>query len=209
MTIYHQEGTMYRFAKTILVFLLKIFRIQYQVVYRERIPKSGPFVAVCTHRTWLDILFLALALYPQPIHFMAKQELFQNKFIGKLLTSLHAFPVNRNNPGPGVMKNSIKRLKDGHIVGIFPSGTRTMENNSLKKGAAWIANKANVPILPAVYHGPLSWRQLVREKKITILICEPIDLKQYDEQKDIVQYATQKINDSFIILENEWNRSSH
>ncbi len=65
---------------------------------------------------------LGIALYPLPVHFMAKKELFQTKLIKRLLENLNAFPVDRKNPGPSVLKIPIKLLRQNKIVGFFQVG---------------------------------------------------------------------------------------
>lgn len=50
---------------------------------------------------------LGTAIYPNQIHYMAKKELFNNKWFGKFLSSLNAFPVDRENPGPSTLKNPL------------------------------------------------------------------------------------------------------
>ena len=52
---------------------------------------------VAPHRTWMDPIFLALAVYPKKLGFMAKEELFKGKFANYFLRKLNAFPVNRMN----------------------------------------------------------------------------------------------------------------
>ncbi|WP_368734474.1 lysophospholipid acyltransferase family protein, partial [Bifidobacterium pseudocatenulatum] len=59
---------------------------------------------VAPHRTWLDPVLLALAVYPKKFTFMAKEELFKGRFAYWFLRKLGAFPVNRKNPGPSAIK---------------------------------------------------------------------------------------------------------
>lgn len=59
--------------------------------------------------------------------------MFQNTLIGWFLKKMHAFPVNRENPGPSALKIPLKLLKENKVVGIFPSGTRTDEEVPLKE----------------------------------------------------------------------------
>lgn len=66
---------------------------------------------VAPHRTWMDPIFLALAVYPKKLGFMAKEELFKGKFANYFLRKLNAFPVNRKNPGPSVIKKPVTMLK--------------------------------------------------------------------------------------------------
>lgn len=104
-----------------------------KVYQKENLPTDRGFVIACTHEGFVDVLALGAGILPFEIHYMAKKELFANKWIGGFLKKIHAFPVDRENPGPSSIKTPIKLLKEGKIVGIFPSGTRTTEDVPLKR----------------------------------------------------------------------------
>ncbi|WP_144576819.1 lysophospholipid acyltransferase family protein, partial [Siminovitchia fortis] len=143
---------------------------------KHLLPSEGGYILTCTHKGWLDVVILGICT-PHPIHFMAKQELFKNKLISLFLSKINAFPVNRENPSPSSVKTPIKLLKSGEVVGIFPGGTRTTEDVSLKRGAVTIANLAKVPIIPAAYEGPANLKELWKTRKATIIFGEPFYLK--------------------------------
>ncbi|WP_368031679.1 1-acyl-sn-glycerol-3-phosphate acyltransferase, partial [Bacillus licheniformis] len=96
-----------------------------KVYNKENLPKDTGFVIACTHAGWVDVVALGVGILPMEIHYMAKKELFENKLSGSFLSSINSFPVDRENPGPSSIKPPIKMLKEGKIVGIFPSGTRS------------------------------------------------------------------------------------
>lgn len=114
---------------------------------------------------------------------------------------LHAFPVDRKNPGPSSIKIPIKILKEEKIVGIFPSGTRTTEDVPLKRGAVTIANMAKVPIVPAYYKGPNTLKELFKGKKAMLIIGEPIFLEKTETNKVDLQYYTNQLSHVFSELE--------
>lgn len=106
---------------------------------------------------------------------MAKQELFKNPILRWILVHANAFPVDRENPGPSVIKKPVKFLKEGNLSLImFPSGTR--HSNDLKGGAATIAKLSGAPIVPAVFQGPLTIKGLLSRKRVTVNFGEPIYL---------------------------------
>lgn len=146
---------MYRFVGIIARLILpRLFRIH--VTGREHIPQEGGVVLACNHISWLDVILLAFVVQPRPIHYMAKKELFQRKGVAWFLRSLHAFPVDRQKPGPSALKIPLAMLQSGEVVGIFPTGTRTSEDATLKQGAVTIAMRAKAPLVVAVYQGPRS-----------------------------------------------------
>lgn len=168
------------------------------VINKQKLPNDQPFIIVYTHKSWIDVVCLGIALYPLPVHFMAKKELFQTKLIKRLLENLYAFPVDRKNPGPSVLKIPIKLLRQNKVVGIFPSGTRASEEKELKNGAIHIASKANVPIIPAVYIGPSSIKDLLGRKKRTIITGDRIKVpKLHNDKEAIIKTANELISNSF------------
>lgn len=139
---------------------------------RENLP-DGNYIIVAPHRTWMDPVLLALAVWPKEFSFMAKKELFKNPIAGRFLRSLNAYPVDRKHPGPSAIKTPVKFLRNGNLSTIiFPSGSRY--SAKLKGGATLIAKLANVPLVPAVYQGPLKFGQLFTRKPRQIAFGKPI-----------------------------------
>lgn len=161
---------------TILVWLVKpflwIINGPAKIYNKENIP-DGNYIVVAPHRTWMDPVLLALAIYPKKFSFMAKKELFQNPIAGWFLRKLHAYPVDRKHPGPSVIKTPVQLLRKSELSTIiFPSGSRY--SSKLKGGATVIAKMANVPLLPVVYQGPLKFSQLFSRKQRKISFGKPI-----------------------------------
>lgn len=180
----------YNFMKNLVAFLLRIFNGKLTVVNKEKLP-DGNYILVGPHRSWFDPLFFALAASPKQFSFMAKKELFKNPILKFILTHANAFPVDRENPGPSAIKTPVKLLRNKDLSLImFPSGTR--HSQAMKGGVTLIAKMANVPIVPAVYQGPLTFKSLLSRKKTTVAIGDPIyvdrKIKLTDEnQHEIIQ----------------------
>ncbi|MGL4819261.1 MAG: lysophospholipid acyltransferase family protein [Bacilli bacterium] len=187
---------MYTLAVYVLKGLFWIVGGRFKVVNKHLLPQNEPCVVVCNHRSFFDVIYLGIGIWPVHIHYMAKKELFENRFLNWLFTSLHAFPVDRENPGPSVIKTPLKLLKEGKAVGIFPSGRRTSENVGLKKGASTIAIMAKVPVVPCHYEGPQTLKEWVSRKSIVLTIGEPIappeHLKSRDEKNDYLLEEIEK-----------------
>lgn len=112
-------------------------------------PKVGPYVIVSNHKSLLDPCFMHLAVRPK-VHLMAKKELFKNPLLRWLISALGAFPVDRGAGDINSIKTAFKVVRDGKVLGIFPEGTRAKTDELLPflPGAAAIAMRVNVPILP-------------------------------------------------------------
>ena len=194
-------------SKILDVILVKMAKSLY-VIGKENIPKDSKYVVTCTHESYNEVIMLGMALLPNQIHYMAKKELFSNKWGGKFLSSLNAFPVDRENPGPSTLKRPINLLKEHKTVGIFPTGHRTsVEGAPLKRGAATIAMLGKAPILPVAYVGPKKIHGLITGQAM-IKIGEPIDTS--DIPKDLkrnekVDYLTKEIEKRTAQLQKELN----
>ncbi|GAV24621.1 1-acyl-sn-glycerol-3-phosphate acyltransferase [Carboxydothermus islandicus] len=136
----------YRFARMVARWFMIIFKGM-KVEGLENVPKSGPYLVVANHESYFDPVAIGCAL-PHQVYFMAKKELFDIPGFGLLLKKLGAFPVKRNEVDLTAVKTALKYLKEGKVVGIFPEGTRLKTLGEFHEGAAALALKASVPILP-------------------------------------------------------------
>lgn len=178
----------FSFARFIVRILAWLLNGRINVENKSALPE-GTYVLVGPHRTWWDPIFFALAASPRKFTFMAKEELFKNPILRFILKHANAFPVNRQNPGPSAIKTPVKALrsKDLSLI-MFPTGSRY--SSELKGGAVVIAKMARVPLVPAVYQGPLKFSAVLKRKKITIRFGEPISvdpkLKLNDENLTMI-----------------------
>ncbi|CZQ79999.1 lysophospholipid acyltransferase family protein [Trichococcus ilyis] len=166
------------FFKTVVVivrFLVRILNGKTEIQNREYIPQDTVYIIAAPHRSLLDPVFISFGVYPHVFSSMAKQELFKGRFMKWLLFHMKAFPVNRENPGPSALKQPVSILKEGKTsLLIFPTGSR--HSAEIKGGTSSIAKLAGVPILPVVYQGPLTFKDLIKRKKATVRFGKPIYL---------------------------------
>ncbi|MCO4326502.1 1-acyl-sn-glycerol-3-phosphate acyltransferase [Staphylococcus agnetis] len=178
-----------------------------EVVGLDHKPTTNRYVVTCNHESYNEIVLLGLALFPNEIHYMAKQELFKTKLMNRFFTALNAFPVNRDNPGPSTLKTPVKLLNANKTVGIFPSGHRTSVEVPLKRGAATIAMLGKAPILPAAYVGPTKILHMFT-KKAYIKFGEPIDTTAIPKdlkRQEKVDYITTLLTERTRTLQKELN----
>ncbi|HHV27709.1 MAG TPA: 1-acyl-sn-glycerol-3-phosphate acyltransferase [Tissierellia bacterium] len=158
-----------------------VFRIifRFKVTGKHNIPKEGKVILCSNHISDLDPLILGLAI-PRNIRFMAKKELFENKFLGGLVNALGAFPVDRKAADLSAIRNSLNVLKNDEVLGIFPEGTRVTEENieNAKPGIALISIKAKAPVIPIYIESKYKVFS-----KIKINIGEPIYFNEYYGKK--------------------------
>ena len=134
-------------------FMRHIYRLE--VHGRENIPQDSERLIICgNHKSNLDPVAIS-AIFQRQIFWMAKKELFENKFFGGFLTKLGAFPIDRQGNDLAAIKKSLKILKNEDVLGIFPEGTRVKEADytRIKSGIALIAQKTNSRVLPVYIEG--------------------------------------------------------
>ncbi len=175
----------YSFIRGLVRFLVYLINGKPNFEGKENLP-SGNYILVGPHRTWFDPLYFALAASPKKFSFMAKEELFKNPILRFILKHANAFPVDRKNPGPSVIKTPVKLLKKSDLSLImFPSGTR--HSQEMKGGVVLIAKMTGVPIIPAVYQGPLTLKALFSRKKTTVRFGGPIYVDRKTKLTDETQ----------------------
>lgn len=193
---------LYNFLVKIVNPFLTLINGRAKIYNRENLPE-GNYIIVAPHRTWMDPVLIALAVWPKKFSFMAKKELFQNPLAGKFLRALNAYPVDRKNPGPSAIKTPVKFLRNGNLSTIiFPSGSRY--SAKLKGGATLIAKLANVPLVPTVYQGPLSFGKLFSRKPRQIAFGKPIMIDRKKRLNDEYQAELEKqMQDAFDELDKQ------
>jgi 1-acyl-sn-glycerol-3-phosphate acyltransferase len=120
-----------------------------KVVGREHVPETGPVILAPVHRSFADFGFTAFCT-DRKLFFMAKDELWKNKGLGKLLLSVGAFPVHRESADREALKRAEEVLRKEAPLVLFPEGTRregpVVEN--LMEGAAFLSARTGAPIVP-------------------------------------------------------------
>ncbi|AEG61164.1 lysophospholipid acyltransferase family protein [Desulforamulus ruminis] len=163
----------YSFLWRVIRLILLIWR-RWQVIGVEHLPQRGGVVVVSNHVSNLDPVVVGCAL-TRPIHFMAKIELFKISIIGWFLRQLKSFPIHRDKSDRQAIRTALELLQSGEVLGIFPEGTRSKSGELQKPhiGAALLAVKADVPILPIALKGTKGFFT-----KIVVLVGEPIYLPE-------------------------------
>ena len=147
----------------------------------ERIPKTGGLLMLSNHASYLDPPIVSVRV-PRPMAFLAKSELFDWGPFGWTIRRLNAFPVKQGKGDVGAMKESIRLLKAGWLLNVFPEGGRTPDGNlqPAQKGAGLMIRRAGVPVLPAVIDGSYeAWpleQKYPRPRKLRILYGEAADI---------------------------------
>jgi 1-acyl-sn-glycerol-3-phosphate acyltransferase len=127
-------------------------RIKVRVVNGEKLPRTGPVIVACNHVGVVDGPLLAI-FAPRPVHALTKQEMFKG-FMKRFLLATGQIPLDRFHPDPLAVKRCLSVLRDDHVLGIFPEGSRGGgEFDRFHTGAAYLGMVTGAPIVPVVQFG--------------------------------------------------------
>ena len=194
---------LYWFGKIVVV---PFFWLIFRPVIRNRkgLRSQGAVMYLCNHFSLADAVALA-AVSPRVIRFMALEKLFVKPIPRAFFKSLYMLPAGEEGGSRlGPVKRAIALLNEGYAFGIFPEGHRSpvyTEMDAFEKGAAFIALRANVPIIP-IYMDPLSWKRMRLRMTVGERIV-PAEVKAECPGQKPVDALTDRIVDTLNTLRAE------
>ena len=179
------------------------FFIRVKVYGAEKVPQSGGLVVAANHESMLDMFMIGYRL-PRYLKWMAKEEIFKNKLLGKIFTACGAYPVKRNSRDLSAARTTFELLEKGEAVGIFPQGTRSRgngRNNKAKHGVSKFAIEAGVPVQPVAI-----WGKIRLFGKVYVRFGDPVLLPQPAEgekytKEDCTKMAQEILDGIYSLME--------
>lgn len=165
----------------------------------ENVPQKGPLVVVSNHASDFDPPILSCAM-SRPVAYMAKEELFRVPVLKQAIELYGAYPVKRGAADRGAIRSALKCLSEGWAVGVFLEGTRTPDARiaNPKLGAALIAGKAKVPLLPVSLWGTEAifkkGSPVPRSSPVTVRIGQLIDAPTSTDRDELERVTQQCAN---------------
>lgn len=193
---------MYRFLWILCWPFIKIF-YPTRIIGKKNVIKKESAILICNHYSNNDILIVGVAT-SRKMHFLAKKELFKNRFIAWFMRKMGVIKVDRSIADLEAIKNSLKVLKNKELLTIFPEGTRNKEGDQLqgvKNGVCMLAIKSKCKIIPVNI-----LRKAKFLKRNRILIGEPFELNKFYDQRltsEILDNAGQIVYNKMKNLEIE------
>ncbi|GIU93896.1 MAG: 1-acyl-sn-glycerol-3-phosphate acyltransferase [Gaiellaceae bacterium] len=181
-----------------------VFRLRASGV--ENLPQSGGFVLAANHWSNVDPWPLGVPLFPRRfLRFMAKSELYWFP-LGRVIDAAGGFPVRRGERDVEAIETAVALARDGHVVVMFPEGTRRRKGLRKKHrphwhtGAARIALQAGVPLVPAAVAGT---DRLARLGPLRVAYGPPIVLDDLREEPalEAARIATDRLREAILALE--------
>lgn len=144
-----QSKVLYRVGQAVCRPIMKVF-YRYKFINNNSIPHEGAYIIASNHMSFSDPVLLGLG-QRRRLFFMAKQELFKNKFFAGLIRALGAFPVERGAGDGKAIKTGEDLIKEGNVMTIFIEGGRTKTGEFMRprSGCALVAQQMQVPVIPA------------------------------------------------------------
>jgi 1-acyl-sn-glycerol-3-phosphate acyltransferase len=166
--------------KSSFLFLLgrQMFRIMFKLFYRyciegsQNIPNTGGAVIAPNHISFFDPPLTGAAM-KRPLYFMAKKDLFDIPVFGWTIKQTNAFPVNRGVQDMSAVRHAFSLLEKGHLLLMFPEGTRSKDGElgKARAGAGMVACNAQVPLIPVKIENT---NMMLKFKQIKIKYGKPI-----------------------------------
>lgn len=166
-----------------------IQRLEVVVMHHERIPAEGGALLAVNHTGYWDFVYGGIPAHfrgGRLVRFMAKKEIWDNKFAKPPMEACRHIPVDRAD-GQASVNEAIERLKAGELVGIFPEATisRSFEVKELRQGATIISRDSGAPLIPmAIWGSQRIWtkggKNNLRPKnaKLVISVGEPVEVTE-------------------------------
>lgn len=169
---------------------------------REKIPPSGGGLMLSNHQSNLDPVLIGLAC-DRRLNYVARKTLFRFAPFRWLINSLDAIPIDREGLGFEGLKETLRRLKRGELVLLFPEGTRTPDGlvHAIKPGFCAVARRAGVPVVPVALDGAFdAWPRHCRRPRTAVIhldFGDPIGPAEIERMSDdaLVAEVERRIRD--------------
>ncbi len=183
------------------------------IVQPSHLPRNGPGIVVCNHISPIDPILIQSACRDRLITWMMAKEYMELPVLGRVFKLLDVIPVDRGSRETGPLRAALRHLKDGRVIGIFPEGKISTNNQLLdfQTGVALMALRARVPVFPAYLDGTQrnkTMGQAFLQRSSSQLCFGPaLVFDHLDTSKQSVDQATAEIKAAIEILRNRVDES--
>jgi 1-acyl-sn-glycerol-3-phosphate acyltransferase len=177
------------------------------ILWRAKVRGRWPFtpgqgaVIVANHRSSIDPFLIALGA-GRLVHWMVAKEFYLSRLFGWMLRLVETIPVNRGGIDTAATKAAIRRAREGGVVGLFPEGRINGSDQILlpgRPGAALIALKARVPVVPCFIrgspYGGTVLSPLLMPARVEVIFGTPMDLSEFygrEDEREVLEELTRR-----------------
>ena len=169
-------GLIFRVLCVLLVYIGYRPKVIYANPERKKMGFDKPVVFTCNHVSHKDGILIAVLLWKYRIHILsAKDQMEKSWVVGQVLSNNRAIPVNRFGLDTGWIKESIRVMKEGNSMIIFPEGhtSKTGEMDKFRPGFALLATMAGSEVVPIAIDGNYNF---LFGKRLRVVVGEPMPL---------------------------------
>lgn len=176
-----------------------------EVIRPCRLPQSGPAILVCNHISGLDPALIQ-SLTPRVIVWMMAREYYQMRSLQWFFKLIGAIAVDRGGRDTAAIRQALRALDAGRVLGIFPEGRieKTCELLPFQTGAAMLAVSRSVPVYPAYLDGSQRGNSVlqayVKPQHARIAFGDPLDLSGFSTKDAELRAATNEIQQAVCQL---------
>jgi len=195
-----ERSPFYENVRAIVGVLMKVL---FPVTYhgRENVDNlNAPYIVLGNHQSFVDPLAVGVGVRNDVIHFVGKKELSKYKITAWFFEKMNGIMIGRGDTDMAAMRKCMQVLKENHVLGIFPEGTRHQKAmmDHVESGAALIALRSKAPVIPCYIHG--KFRIFRRTHVYFGEVMDLSDLHEKGLSTDTVQALCQRIHDTYYSM---------
>lgn len=159
--------------------------LRYRARGLRNIPAEGGGLVLMNHQSFLDPLLVQLPL-SRPVGFLARENLFRVPFVGWVLRRHYCVGINRESAGTRSIRETVRRMRFGFLMGVFPEGTRTRDGSvgDFKPGFVALVRRNRLPIVPVgiagAYEALPRGARFLRPRKVCVVYGDPIPYEELE-----------------------------
>lgn len=201
----------YRTVQCVTLFLFRIY-FGYQFRHVDRLPSTGGALICPNHFSNLDPMAIG-CIARRRVNFLAKKSLLEHWLLGRILIRLDCIPIDRESSGISGMKETLRKLKKGESVVMFPEGGRSEDGNlqPVLTGFTALVKRVKVPVIPIGIHGTFeAWPPGASKPKshpLRVVVGEPIAYSEMENmsEQEMAEFVARKIAVCYDEAK-QWNR---
>lgn len=188
----------------VILRILFIVWLRYRVRGLRHIPPEGGGLVLVNHQSYLDPILVQLGM-SRPVSWIGRENLFRIPVFGWIIRKLYAMPIKRESGGTAIIRESVRRMQHGFLVGIYPEGTRTRNGSvgPFKPGFVAMIRRGQLPVYPVGIAGAFNALPrgafFLRPRKVRVVFGEPIPFTDLEplcargREEELVQFMYDRV----------------